>query len=237
MKAACRLAIGLGAACGLGVLPANAAISAQIPEECGSLSEFEIELEQRLGNLAAPEATRVTLTPEASGYHLVVEAGNQRRELRDPSCQELLRAAIVIAIALLDPKRQEATPAEPAPEPEQAAPALPPVTPAPNPPSQSRSRAKFGITAGAGIHVGTLPEATLMLELDTQLKWTRFGLAAGVRYLLPQESTGDDSEHGARVSAGGAYLAGLYEPWRRVQVRVGVATYRLSARGLGSLET
>jgi len=39
------------------------------------------------------------------------------------------------------------------------------------------------------------------------------------------------------VGALGASLAGLYEPWRPVQVRLGVATYRLSGSGLGSTQT
>jgi len=239
VSAAGWVAAGLGAACWLGVLPASAAISAQIPEECGSLSEFEFELTQRLGGLSATEATRVTLTPEPTGYRLVVEAGNQRRELHDASCQELLRAAIVIAIALLDPKREEATPPAAGPEqPAQNAPPLPAAPPAPpvqTAPNHSRSRAEFALAGGVGIHLGLLPQATLMLEIDAQLKWTRFGVAAGLRYLLPQ-STGDESEPGARVRAGGAYLAGLFEPWHRVQARVGIATYRLSASSMGSVE-
>ncbi len=232
MSASAWLALGLGAAYWLFALPAGAAISAQIPEECGSLSEFEGELERRLGNVSAPEATRVTLTPEVSGYRLVVEAGNQRRELHDPSCQELLRAAVVIALALLDPKREEATP--PAPEPERPAPPAPARPASPN--RSSHSRPKFALGAGVGLHLGTLPQATLMLELDSQLKWARFGVAAGFRYLLPT-STVDENLRGARIGAAGAYLAGLFEPWQRVQTRLGIATYRLSATGVGSVDT
>ena len=235
MSAAGWVAVALGAACCLGVLPASAAISARIPEECGAQSEFEFELEQRLANLSAAETTRVTLTPEPSGYLLVVEAANQRRELHDSNCRELLRAAIVIAIALLDPTSKEAAPEpEPEPEPERPVPLVPPP-PASNAPNRPHSRPKIAVAAGGGVHVGTLPRATPMLELDSQLKWKRFGIAAGLRYLLPQ-STVDESEPGARISAVGAYLAGLFEPWRRIQVRVGIASYRLSAQALRSTE-
>ena len=228
MSALAWLAGGLGLCSWLVALPASAAISAQIPAECGSLADFERQLEQRLGNVSTPEATRVTLTPELSGYHLVVEVGDQTRELHDASCQELLRAAVVIALALLEPKREE--PASLAPEPAQPA---QPAQPAAN--ARRHSRAKVALAAGGGVHVGTLPEATLMLELDAQLKWTRFGVATGFRYLLPQ-STVDESGRGARIGAAGAYLAGLFEPWHRVQTRLGIVTYRMSASGLGSTE-
>jgi hypothetical protein len=214
------------------VLPASASISAQIPPECGSLAELEQELEQRLGSVSSSVATRVTLTAELSGYRLVVEVGNQSRELHDPSCQELLRAAVVIALALLEPKHEEAPP--PVPEPAQPAPqSVQPAQPATN--GSRRSLPKLAFAPGGGIHLGTLPKATLMLELDVQLKWTRFGVAAGFRYLLPQ-STVDASGHGARIGAGGAYLAGLFEPWHRVQTRLGIVTYRLSGSGIGGAE-
>jgi hypothetical protein len=222
------LAGGAGLFFALAALPAHAAISAQIPPECGSLSAFEQELEQRLGSVSAPETTRVTLTPEVDGYHLIVEAGDQRRELHDPSCQELLHAAVVIALALLEPKREEPPPPPPQPvrptPPEQVAP--------PEPSVPKRRHPKFALGAGGGVHVGTLPNATLLLELDAQLKWTRFGVAAGLRYLLPSEIV-DETGRGVRVGAAGASLAGLFEPWHRLQFRLGVATYRLSGSGIG----
>jgi len=227
------LPLALGVGCSLVALPAGAAISAQIPAECGSTAEFENELEQRLGDVATSDTAHVTLTPESSGYQLVVEAANQRRELHDANCQELLRAAVVITLALLEPKREQVAPpaAAPAPAPEVPAP------PAPAAPKAERgSHPKFGLAAGGGLHVGTLPDPTLLLEFDTQLKWTRFGIAAGFRYLLPTTSV-DEKDHGARVGAVGAYLAGSFEPWPRLQTRLGVATYLLSATGKGSVES
>jgi hypothetical protein len=229
VKSSAGLAGGLGIFFALATPPAKAAISAEIPPECGSLSEFEQELDQRLGSVSTAESTRITLTPEPDGYHLVVEAGNQRRELHDPSCQELLHAAVVIALALLEPKREEASP--PPPEPPPATPPLPPAIPETHAAS-NRSHPKVGLGAGGGIHVGTLPQATLLLEFDAQLKWTRFGVAAGLRYLLPNETT-DETGRGVRVAAAGASLAGLFEPWQRLQFRLGVATYRLSGSGIG----
>ena len=238
MSRSAWLAVGLGLVCGSIALPARAAISVQIPAECGSLPAFEQELEQRLGSVSAPEASRITLTPEVSGYQLVVEVGNQRRELHDASCQELLRAAIVVTLALLDPQKAAATPL--ASEPERPPP-LPPSPPSSSPPAEPasnasrHSRPRLALGAGAGVHLGTLPKATLMLEFDAQLQWARFGVALGFRYLLPTSSV-DEKGRGLQMGAAGAHLAFVFEPWHRVQTRLGVATYRLTATGIGSAE-
>jgi len=219
------LAIRFGAAWCSCTLPAAAAISMQIPAECGSASEVEGELEQRLGNAAATDTTRVTLTPELAGYRLVVEAANQRRELHDSDCRELLRAAIVISLALLEPERAEAPP---------------PASPELAPPAQSRAKPvsqagpRLALGAAGGLHFGTLPQATLLLDFDAHLQWQYFGVAAGFRYLLPTE-TRDASGRGARVGAAGAYLAGVFEPGHGLQTRLGIVTYRLSGTGLGSV--
>jgi hypothetical protein len=256
------LAASLGLLSGLSAMPASAAISAQIPDECGSLSEFQAQLEKRVGNAGAATPTRITLTPEGSGYRLVVDVGNQRRELQDSSCQELLRAAVVITLALLDPKAAGATTAPPGAErsapPEQTAPSertAPPAPPqrgaapaprerttpaaaaaraTPSAPSASNySRPKFALAPAVGVHVGTLPQATPLLEFDAQLRWERFGVALGFRYLLPT-STVDERNRGIEVGAVGAYLAASFQPWPRVQTRLGLASYRLFAKGLGA---
>jgi len=217
-------AISIGAATCLCALPTAAAISAQIPAECGAASEFEGELEQRLGSAAAPDMTRVSVTPELAGYRLVVEAANQRRELHDSDCRELLRAAIVISLALLEPERADAPP---------TAPELAP----PAPPLATRGRypgPRLLLAAAGGLHFGTLPQATLLLDFDAHLRWLRFGLAAGFRYLLPTE-TRDASRRGVRVAGTGAYLAGVFEPGHGLQTRLGIVAYRLSGTGLGSV--
>lgn len=233
MRTSAWLAAALGVLLAVAARPADAAITAQIPPECGSLADFEAELEQRLGSVDAAQTTHVTLTAEESGYLLVVEAADQRRELHDASCPELLHAAIVVALALLEPKRAEAAPPAPEPTPEPT-----PLTPPPKAEATAapRWRPKIALGAGGGVHLGTLPSATLMLDIDAQLKWTRFGVAIGFRYLLPRE-TQDENGKGARIAASGASLAGLFEPWRRVQTRLGVNAYRLSGSGIGSTQT
>ena len=205
---------------------ARAAAAADIPTECGSLSAFEAELRERLGPNAPLDATRVLLTPDVSGFRLVVEVGSERRELYDPNCRELMRAAVVIALALLEPQSTEGQAPREAPvvlsTPPRAAEAGPRVP-------------HFALAGGAGVHFGTVPNPTLLLDLDAQLVWTSWGVAAGFRYLLPS-SDQDATNHGARVSGIGAYLAGTFEPLPRVQARLGVVGYRLSGTGLGSVE-
>jgi len=155
-----------------------------------------------------------------------VEVGNERRELYDPNCRELMRAAVVIALALLEPEADE-----------REAPTEPPVVLlAPPRVSEGGPRvAHFALAGGAGVQFGTLPTPTLLLDLDAQLLWTHWGVAGGLRYLLPTAER-DVTNHGARVSGVGAYFAGSFEPWPRVQARLGVIGYRLSGEGLGSVK-
>ncbi len=228
-RAAGRVALLLAASLGLILLlagrSARAAIASAIPEECGSWSELQGELQSRLGPNASLDSTRVTLTPDSAGYRLIVEVGSERRELHDPSCRELMRAAVVIALALLEPQ-------QPAAQPE------PVVIASPRAREERNARPsslRVALAGGTGVHWGTLPNPTLLLDLDAQLLWARWGIAGGLRYLLPS-SEQDATEHGVRVGGMGGYLAGSYEPWSWVQGRLGFAAYRLSGTGLGSIE-
>lgn len=207
---------------------ARAELRASIPEGCGSLAELQGELENRLDSQISLSTTSVTLTPEEGGYHLQVVVGSEQRELRDPSCRELLRAAVVIAVALLEPPRRDA--------PQPAVLVEPPRDRAREPSAQaSASPLHFAIAPTVGVHIGTLPRPTLLLDLDAQLRWTQWGIAAGVRYLLPT-SERDAANRGVRVGGLGAYVAGSFDPWPRVQARLGVVGYRLAGSGLGSVQ-
>ena len=212
----------LALACGLCAKSAQAASFAEIPEECGSSSEIERELQRRVGHSEALDATRVTLTRELSGYRLIVEVGSERREIHDANCHELLRAAVVVALALLEPQRE-------------AGPVASELSPAPTAKSPASSAPQLALGAGVGVHWGTVPQPTLLLELDGQLSWARWGVAAGLRYLAPT-SVQDEAKHGARVGGVGTYLAGTFEPWSQLHGRLGLSLYRLSGTGLGSVE-
>lgn len=230
----CRawLAFGLAIALAVSSRAVHAGPAAAIPAECGSVSAFEAALRERLGPNASLDATSVTLTPDISGYRLVVEVAGERRELYDPNCQELMRAAVVIATAMLEPGAARFEAPRAAPE----TPPAPPLEPEDAAGAASAPRVmRVALGGAAGVHFGTVPNPTLLLELDAQLRWTRFGLAGGFRALLPATER-DASGHGARVSGMGAYLAGTFQPWSPVQARLGVVGYRLSGTGLGSVE-
>ena len=214
--------LGLCLAFAVGESP-RVAHAAAIPAECGSQSQFESELRQRLGPNAALETAHVTLTPDVSGYHLEVEVNGERRELYDPDCHELLRAAVVIVVALLEPTSAaiEAPPTEP------VVLLAPPLVP------REPRGVRVAVAGGAGVHFGTLPNPALLLDLDAQLAWSRWGVAGGFRYLAPN-SEREDPNHGARVSGLGAYVASTFTPWTRAQLRLGVVGYRLAGTGLGS---
>jgi len=201
--------------------PAHALITTPIPEECGSAQQLEAELRRRLGpNVEAPH---ITLSPEGSGYRLLVEVGSQQRELHDQSCQELLRAAVVVSLALSEPTQSEEQPVA-APEPD-----------ARSAPRRARpSQYRIAVAAGAGLHVGTTPKPTLLLEVDAQLRIARLGLASGVRYLASTSTI--EAGHGVSVSALGAFAAGTVEPWSSVQARLGVVGYRLFGTGFGGVQ-
>ena len=198
---------------------AHALISTPMPEACGSGEELQAELQRRQGSNV--DVTQITVTREGSGYRLLVEVGAERREIHDQSCQELLRAAVVISLALSEPKRAEAPVAPPEAEPRAGLRRARP------------SRFEIALEAGAGVHVGMTPQPTLLVELDAQLRLAHFGLASGVRYLVSTSTV--EAGHGVRVSALGAFAAGTVEPWPSVQARAGVGGYRLFGAGFGGV--
>jgi len=208
----------------LASLPARAQISAEIPPDCGGapeLAELTHEIHERLPESARQEPVSIAITSDSAGYHLLVLARGQRRELRDRECSALMRAAVVVSLALIAPEAHAApTPATPAPP--------------SAPPNKKISDYRIAIAPEAGAHFGTTPQVSLLLGLDGQLSWRRLGLALELRYLLPT-STRDSTQHGVRASALGAALAGTFTPWARVQARAGIAAYRLAGQGLGSV--
>jgi len=219
-----RLFIGLaGLTIALASPCAHAQISAQIPADCGGASgaALEREIRARLPESARNAPVAVTIAPSADGFQLVVLAAGERRELADRACPALTRAAVVVALALVAPEVQtSSTPATPAPP--------------SAPPNPKISDYRIAIAAEAGAHFGTTPSAALLLGLDAQLAWQRFGLALGLRYLSPT-SVRDSTNHGVRADALGATFAGTFTPWARLQARAGVVAYRLAGQGLGSV--
>lgn len=201
----------------LGITPAHAAPAAELPAECGTRSDFERELKQRLGDDAPVNTVLVTISEGPGRYHLRVQIADEVRELDDASCAELFRASVVVAVAMLLHGRSPPAPAAPPPP----------------PPPRPREYPLFTATAGAGVAVGTLPRPVLALELEGETLWQRLGVALHLRYLSPTEKL-LESGQGADLSALGAGVAGIFRPSPLWQARLGFAAQRLAAHGKGS---
>jgi hypothetical protein len=205
----------------LGVSFANAAAATapEIPAECGTRAAFDAELSKRLGDDAQPSLVHVAITQAANRFHLRVQIGDEVRELDDPSCTELFRASVVVAVAMLlhePPKPVEAAPPPPA---------------KPTPP---REYPRFSVGAGAGLSVGTLPQPVLALELEGKAFWQYLGVSLNARYLAPAKKL-DEQQKGVELQALSAGVTGLFRPSRLWEARLGFAAQRLSGHGAGSI--
>ncbi|HYQ15125.1 MAG TPA: hypothetical protein VEQ58_05200 [Polyangiaceae bacterium] len=205
------LALGLLA---FGVSTAQASGEPDIPLECGNRAAFEQQLRQRLGRDAPLSDVQVVITRAPGRAHLRVRLGADVRELDDPSCTELFRAAVVVAVAMLDH--------EP-----------PPASAAPSSDRAPRSYPRLSLGAGVGVHVGTLPKPVLALELETKALWRHFGAAAAVRYSLPADKTVGDK--GVELRALGVAVNGIFRPSPWWEARLGFAAQRLAGSGTGTI--
>jgi hypothetical protein len=206
-----------------GLSRAHAAVT-DIPPDCGSRTAFEQELYQRLGNTTPSREVSVVITRAPARSHLRVQIGSEVRELDDPSCTELFRASIVIALAMLD---HDASPPSP--------PSLPSPPPSSPPPSRlSTDYPQLSLGAGAGVQVGTLPDPVLALELESKVLWRYLGAAVSFRYLLSAEEMTSRNK-GVEVQALGAGVNGFFRPSRSWEARLGFAAQRLAGRGSGTI--
>lgn len=191
----------------------------ELPPECGTRAAFDAELSKRLGDDAQPSLVHVAITQQAANrFHLRVQIGNEVRELDDPSCTGLFRAAVVVAVAMLlhePPKPAEAVP--------------PPAKPSP-----PREYPRFSVGTGAGLNVGTLPHPVLALELEGKAFWQYLGVSVNVRYFAPTKKL-DEQRKGVELQALGAGVTGLFRPSRLWEARLGFAAQRLSGHGAGSI--
>jgi len=212
----------LACACaGLASLPAvaQAAPEPELPTECGSRADFDAALKKRLGDSAPFASVQVSITRAASRFHLRVQIGNELRELDDPSCSELFRASVVIAVAMLmhdEQLRESPQPTRPVPAP------------------VAREHPAFSVDAGGGLSIGTLPKPVLALELESKLLWRRWGVGASVRYYATAEHR-DALNEGVNLQALGAGVTGVFRPSPLWEARLGFAAQRLSGEGAGSV--
>ncbi len=237
-----------GSALGLAALtfalssPVRAA-AADIPPECGTRAAFDAVLSERLGSGAAVDAVQLRLEPRDERFHLRVQIGNDVRELDDPSCRELMRAAVVVALAML--MRDQPQPAvEPAPAPRAEPAPAPRAEPAPAPRAEPAPAAPprsarptyplLAIAAGAGVVAGSLPKPVLGLELESKLLWQRFGVAFDLRYLSSAEER-DAADKGVQIQGFGFGALGVFRPAARWEARLGLSAQRLSGIGRGRI--
>jgi hypothetical protein len=204
---------------GVSIAQARATTEAAIPPECGTRAAFDADLSRRLDDDAQPAMVHVSITPVFNHYRLRVQIGNEVRELDDPSCAELFRAAVVVAVAML--LHEPAKPAEAA-------------APLRAPPSPRREYPRFSVGAGAGFNVGTLPHPVFALELEGKAAWQYLGVSVNVRYLSPTTKL-DEQQKGVELRALGAGVTGLFRPSRFWEARLGFAAQRLAGHGVGSI--
>lgn len=238
------------------------AIDWRAPSECPDDASLRQSVERLFGGTipATELAVRAELSPEASGYTLVLETTAQGhhgvKRLEDVSCEELTRAAAVLIALAIDPTltlgEDDASRGARAPDAPVSASASPSAEPAPETaPRVAPQRSAVGPeAAGSALPVqvdgvlaavgefGTVPGASpgLLLQLDA-----RFGVGLvgiGGEYLLPQTArVANRSELGALVGyVGGVAFGCLGAFGRRAAPAAcaGVAVGRLSGESRGA---
>jgi hypothetical protein len=187
-----------------------------IPSECGTRKTFDDELHKRLGADAPTSSVQVSITNAGPRFHLRVQIGDEVRELDDPSCAELFRASVVVAVAMLmhEPEKKLA----------------PPSPPSPLRPPPVREYPRLGLAAGTGLAVGTLPKPVLAFELESKVIWQRFGALVNLRYFLPAQKI-DAAEKHLKVQALGIGMGGFFRPSRFWEARLGFAAQHLVGAG------
>jgi hypothetical protein len=132
--------------------PALAQSRFQVPEGCGTETEFRSEIERLTGGPVPPDVPS-SLHIEAVGgepgadYELRLELARESRVLRDADCRVLFRSAVVIAAAAFRgdavPAPLPPAPVPPAPPPPARVPPVPAAVPQPAaPPARVRAPAQ-----------------------------------------------------------------------------------------------
>jgi hypothetical protein len=159
-----------------------------------------------------------------------MSVGGEKRELRDRDCRELFRAAVVVAVAISVSEAELKTKhAEPRSEEEVPAPS-PAATAAP---VRGERVVRGFAVLGGGVTAGVSPGVVPSLELETKVLVHRFGAALAARYVAPGSSR-DAANRGVEISALGASLNALFQPFPALETRIGVSALRLFGTGLGN---
>lgn len=208
----------------------------ELPAECGTAADFERELHARSVDPGLLEQAQVLVERDSSGYRLRMLVRGEAREFRDADCSALMRAGVVVVIALSEASQRSESPRA-ATEAEYQVRTGATATTAATPVSANSEHAggaRFFAGIGAGMNAGLLPRPAVVLELETGVAGPHWGVVADFR-LFPQSATRDSTGHGVSLHALGGQLAATFRPLDTLQLQMGGGAYRLSGSGLGSV--
>jgi hypothetical protein len=227
----------------------------EVPQGCGDRAQFEARVRERMGSDAKALLDTLDLSIERhrETYALFMRVGAESRQLEDGNCEDLFRAAVVVAVALW----VAPIPAQHPPEVQSRAPrstpnANPEVNAGARHVRQSEStvsppRGRFQVlplrprrplpplrlSGELGFSRGLQPRLSPVFGLRGALEFESFGIASTLRFLPPNRGQ-DGNGRGVSVIAIGGHLAGYFKPASRLGLQAGVSTYYLQGTGIGS---
>jgi hypothetical protein len=231
-----------------------------VPAQCGNESAFAQAIRERVGKDAELllGALELSIDGNVEGFALSMRVGDEARNLFDRHCEDLFRAAVVVAVALweaphtaesassaVNPSVPPNAAPEISPDPRSPAERAPVNTGTVTPPhgqvvphAKTRARPPFRawLQGEAGVLSGLTPDPTPTFGLRGALEQPRFGMATGVRLLLPS-SDRDKNDRGVSVFAIGAHVSAFARPLPPLGVELGASAHLLRGRGLGSHAT
>jgi hypothetical protein len=230
----------------------------EVPADCGDRAQFEASVRARMGSDAKAllESMDLSIERHPETYTLFMRVGAESRQLDDRNCEDLFRAAVVVAVALW---------VAPTPAPHQSNVVSPAPTPTPDPnPDKSvgllklrqlestvslprgriqvlpvhppRSFPQLRLSGELGLSRGLQPKFSPAFGLRGSLEFESFGVASTLRF-LPPNADRDANSRGVRVMAVGGHVTGYFKPVSRLGLGAGVSTYYLQGKGIGSDST
>ena len=241
---------------------ADAAARFDVPIRCGARSDFDASIRARLGDEAHKllDTLDLVIEPRGDAYRLSMRVGDDARTLEDPSCTDLLRAAVVVAIALWEaPSAQTAThraDGDAAPRAGEATGGIegdlsakplqvsqvartggsllgPVGHVTAHTASSERKGLPVQLSGLAGIGQGQQPDWTPFVGVRAAVELKVFGIVASLRF-SPADRTTDANRRGVIVTALGGQVAAYWKPLFWAGIEAGLSTHYLHGAGVGS---
>ena len=188
----------------------------------------------------------VQIARDGAEFRLHMQVGREVRAFHDASCAELVRAADVVVVSLVEgpaPHRESAgVPESRVPLETESARARTndenPAAPEQKQTATARERSgpRFGIGAGVGTNFGFLPHPSVAAELIGSALWEPWGVAVRGRYFSPATEEGEQGR-GVVVHAAGAEVAASFLGWHFLELRAGMNVRVAFGSGKGSPAT